>query len=157
MSILKKMLKKLVIQLKKMLNEIKKACGEIIGKTYDKNDFPQEKKFYPVYSGQGSAINYLNLREEKKSKENAKNDVNFAEKSVKELFPYFLKYILKMQYNGLYESTDKIVYEEMGLSSEDKANRLKNRAIKEKMLVTTMKKSVFEVNEENIRKYLENN
>lgn len=143
---------------KNLLKKIKKIKRFKVITKNNKNDSAEKvAEMFEPYCGQGSAINYLNVSAKKNSPIINKNSPSFAEMGVKELFPHYLKHVLKVQENGLYEKIDKAIFEEMGLSSEDKANRLKNKAVKEKYLVATMERSKFEVNEENIRKYLENN
>jgi hypothetical protein len=128
---------------------------EIFRKKEEKTTAEIPAVYYKPYRRQGSAIFYLDNPHDIKVPIVAKNDVNFAEKSYKELLPYFLKYVLETQNDGLYEGTDKLVSENFKIT-EDKARNVRMEAIKSKFLVTTTKRSKFEINFGGIRTFIEN-
>ncbi len=82
--------------------------------------------------------------------------INLAELSVAQLLPFYLKYVLKNEVDGEYYKTDKEVQNDLGLSSEDKAQRVKKLAIEKCYLVPGFKtKRLLQVQEAKIKNYLE--
>jgi len=117
------------------------------------------------YAGAGSGINYFLSAEKKEIPTGAKNAPDRAENlppvdynSLKpdELLPHYLRYVVAhLDEKGLYRKTDKEVQIDLRLSSDDKAQRIKKRAIEKGFLVPQLeKKQVLSPQRAKINRYL---
>lgn len=106
------------------------------------------------FSGEGSGMFYNQNPQIKK--ETIINDfiVNFAELKPNELLVQYLKYVLQNSKDGLFRSTSKEVSTIFKIS-EDKADRIRKKAIEQGYLIPQLeKKSVLSVQENKIKKLI---
>jgi hypothetical protein len=111
-------------------------------------DFPKP------FTGTGSALTYFKNQQNNNTMENGVFTLNLADFSVKNLLPYYLKYVIKTMENGEYKRTDKEVANDLNISI-DKARRVKNLSVDREYLINKIKSCrVFVVQRNKINKYL---
>jgi hypothetical protein len=100
----------------------------------------------------------LGVFEDKKHiySKNGKFECNVAVESLKrsELLPFFLRYALdNLDENGCFDKTSKQIMTEMGIPTEDKAQKVRKLAVDMGFLVNAVKRS-FKLNKPKIDEYL---
>jgi hypothetical protein len=117
------------------------------------------------FAGAGSGLTYFYSAQIKEGATGAKNAPDHAEDKAPidynllkpdELLAHYLRYVVAhLDDNGLYRKTDKEVQTDMNLSSDDKAQRIKKRAIEKGFLVPQLeKKQVLSPQRAKINRYL---
>lgn len=111
-------------------------------------------EFPKPYNGEGSGIHYNKNPQLKNIQENKILTVNFAELKPNDLMPHYLKYVLNNAIEGVYRKVSKEVANDLGIS-EDKADRIRKKAIESGYLVPQLeKKTILNVQESKIRRVI---
>lgn len=133
---------------RKKWKQVKKIKKEEISNKKSPADFPKP------FIGDGLALTYFKNQQENNNIENGVFKLNLADFSVKNLLPYYLKYVIKTMENSEYKRTDKEVSSDLNISI-DKARRVKQLSIERGYLVNGIKSCrVFIVQKDKINKYL---
>ena len=136
-----KLLKKLKIFTRKVDGCTKKAVADVVA------EFPK-----PVFT---SGLGIFPDKKEIYTK-NGVFVPNVAVESLKrsELLPFFLRYALEnLDENGCFDKTSKQIMTEMGIPTEDKAQKVRKLAVDMGFLINAVKRS-FKVNKPKIDEFL---
>jgi hypothetical protein len=113
------------------------------------------KIFPKPWVGSGSGRFFFQKTQNKNIYEKQVCNVNLAALSVNNLLPFYLKYVLENNQDGQYYKTDKEVWNDLGLSSEDKAQRVRKLAIERGYLVPGFQRTkLLQVQKDKIEEYL---
>jgi len=115
-----------------------------------------EVKIFPKpWVGTGSGRFFFQKTQNKNIYEKQVCNVNLAVLSVNQILPFYLRYVLENNEDGQYYKTDKEVWNDLGLSSEDKAQRVRKLAIERGYLVPGFKRAkLLQVQKSKIEDYL---